>query len=378
MFKKGPKTDQVFQLSLTELAFIIIFLLMILAGLSIAKLRVQKEEAVERNATAAEKLVEAKIARVEADKTLIQIRQMLDANNAINTDDIITSLNNSIEKSSDRQKLLLEIKDLDAQLSEMVKIEQLLTEAAEKAGVENTQNFIIDAVILKELIDSELNKEEIHYDSEDEIDVVSAIKLQKLIEKEIKVSNENKPLRKITEEVAEALEIKKAVETLLKRNSNDYSSEDVAHKLSETVLGIGEQNSDLRGQVAWLTRKLNSSGGRDLPPCWVDEKTAKIQYLFNVTIVDEGLVVEKGWLPARQKDATALPGISDLLTSSALNLSTFSRLMKGIDEDSRRRECRHYVRLANSVDDLETFNENRFGVEAFFYKYEIREKVFTE
>jgi hypothetical protein len=131
------------------------------------------------------------------------------------------------------------------------------------------------------------------------------------------------------------------------------------------------ENRDLRGQVAFLKGKLAGKGGRDYPPCWAEESTGRIQYLFAIDITDQGLIVKPAWPEARKIDARALPDVDALTAAqSTLSLRAFKAAMQGIDENSRQRNCRHYVIMRNHVADLAVFNAYRFAIEHYFYKLE--------
>jgi hypothetical protein len=145
----------------------------------------------------------------------------------------------------------------------------------------------------------------------------------------------------------------------------------VASAESAPAETFARENRDLRGQVAFLKGKLEGKGGRDYPPCWAEESSGRIQYLLAIEITDHGLVVKSAWPESRKTDAQALPGIDALTTAqTTFQLRAFKSAMQGIDEHSRKRNCRHYVVMRNSVSDLAVFNSYRFAIEHYFYKLE--------
>jgi hypothetical protein len=119
-----------------------------------------------------------------------------------------------------------------------------------------------------------------------------------------------------------------------------------------------------------LTNKINARGGRDYPPCWVDQ-AGNIQYIFKIDIRDGGLLISKAWPPERETDARSLP-TEALLTGALQTIPVFRNRTYPLDKLCRQQNCRHYVILDNHVNTLDTFNKHRFAVEEFFYKYEIR------
>ena len=135
---------------------------------------------------------------------------------------------------------------------------------------------------------------------------------------------------------------------------------------------IEKANSDLRGQIAFLKNRLDARGGRDYPPCWVDE-TGNVEFLFAVELKPDSVVVVPAWPPRRETDAHALPGILDVLTAPNSNQSFVSRI-QGISGWSRSQnpECRHYVQLKSSIADAVQSDRSRLMVENYFYKTEAR------
>jgi len=145
--------------------------------------------------------------------------------------------------------------------------------------------------------------------------------------------------------------------------------------LRDVVAGpnaLAAENSDLRGQVAFLKGKLEAHGGRDYPPCWAEESTGRVEYLFAIEILPEGLKISRSWPAKRQANAEALPQIEKLTVARPHPLAEFNALMQGIDRVSKEKNCRHYVTIKNRVNDLELFNRYRYGIENFFYKFEVR------
>lgn len=145
--------------------------------------------------------------------------------------------------------------------------------------------------------------------------------------------------------------------------------------LRDVVAGpsvLAAENSDLRGQVAFLKGKLEAHGGRDYPPCWADEATGRVEYLFAIEILPEGLKISRSWPAKRQANAEALPQIEKLTAARTHRLAEFNTLMQGIDRVSKEKNCRHYVTIKNRVNDLELFNRYRYGIENYFYKFEVR------
>jgi hypothetical protein len=260
------RADQVYQLTLTELAFIVIFLILLLAGWMSVKTEREKEAAVRQREEALSRLAElakdnGAAARLEHLHESLRraeqdIRQLLAGQGIAHPDDIVSELVKKGRAEAENWRLQQRIEDLDAQLS--------------------------------------------------------------------------------------ALE------------------------------EIRKENRDLRAQAAWMRNQLDARGGRDYPPCWVEENTGKPQYLFTIEIRDGGLRIDPAWPPERNGDARQLPGMDGLAGAGPLTIPVFRARVQALDEDSKTKNCRHYVRLVNRVGSLAAFNRQRYAVEEFFYKFEIR------
>lgn len=257
-FPPPKDTDQVFQLSLTELAFTLIFLLLLLSGVMIATLE------GERSQTAADReaLERAQAARAAGEEASALIRELA-GYYGVHPDEILTELRRDVEQAAIRQELQGRLDDLDGKLTELAAMEEQLATAA-------------------------------------------------------------------------------------------------------------QENRDLRGQLVWLQEKSAAPGGRDIPPCWADEQTGKVQYLFRIDLQDGGLALAPAWPPERERDALALPGVAALLAGGVQPLPLFKQRMHTLDADCRAKNCRHYVILASQTSRLDLFNQYRYAVEEFFYKYEVR------
>ncbi len=131
-------------------------------------------------------------------------------------------------------------------------------------------------------------------------------------------------------------------------------AEDLANKLSR----IG----DLEGQVKNLRGRL---GGRDLPPCWADRDTGKIEYLFDVIISDDGLRFASAAPIYRLQEFQLLPNTKEM-TAELISLGRFEVLADPILEISDQKQCRHYVSI---TDRSENAYKTTLTIEDYFYKF---------
>lgn len=135
---------------------------------------------------------------------------------------------------------------------------------------------------------------------------------------------------------------------------------------------VKKENADLRGQVAFLKNRLDARGGRDYPPCWADEKSGKVEFLFTIELRPDNVSVVPAWPPGREADARALPGIANVLSGSPHSNSSFVSHIQEIFGKSQALQCRHYVQLKSVIPDAVQSDRARLMVEYYFYKTEMR------
>ncbi|HEX4508635.1 MAG TPA: hypothetical protein VH328_01080 [Burkholderiaceae bacterium] len=146
-----------------------------------------------------------------------------------------------------------------------------------------------------------------------------------------------------------------------------------------TAASAAERDTDnLRGQVAYLSRRLASvggatggHGGRDYPPCWADAE-GRVELLFDIELRPGAIAVKASWAPAREAEARALPGVEELLART-WTPDEFVQRVQPLYAWSRGRtpECRHYVQLRSAISDAVQSDRARLLVERFFYKIEV-------
>ena len=358
-------SDQVFQLSLTEIAFTVVFILMLLLGWMLFKSEDDKKKLETQSADVASSLIALEEAKGTLSKALSQA-------GVAKPDEVISELTSKKVLIQERETLKKRIDELDARLTTLTEIEQAIGRASgqgkDKDKDKVIQEQIESALGLQATLQKELDEWAASTAPKDGQaakktaprpnvgkEAVSAIKLKAALEKELGKALEKGKEAQIAKELADA-----------PQRLQDIS------KTPGSAESLKKDNADLRGQVAFLKGKLGARGGRDYPPCWAEEKTGKIEYLFTIEIQAGGLRITPSWPPSREADARALPGLDQLLIPGLHSLPEFNARMQGIDRDSKAKDCRHYVYLRNRVNQLDVFNLYRYGVENFFYKFELR------
>ena len=139
--------------------------------------------------------------------------------------------------------------------------------------------------------------------------------------------------------------------------------------LSENLSDVLRDFSDTKGQNVNLRQKLEQLGnGLDHPPCWADEVTGEIQYVFNAIIHENRIQIMAGWPEARDAEANINPNILKVIGEYSTNADMWNR-SEGLFEESVKKECRHFVRIYDHADSKNAFKMYLLGIENHFYKF---------
>jgi len=314
--------DRVFQLSLTEIAFILIFILLFLLGYLIQQNKAE---------------IEALNNKVNSYKN---IEVQLQALNALKVDLERMLINLGIRKPDEALSKLIDAKSLEI---EKIQVKKSLEEVDQKlTALEEIKKTI---------------KEDLKSDNPNSDRYIEALEKSKSISKLLKDTlNKDIPPEKEAEEIKSIL--------------SQYKEQNAAG--STPVAYIKKENSDLKGQIIFLKRKLDANGGRDFPPCWADENTGRVQTLFTITLLADGIEITKAWPEIRESDAMSLPNIENLISGNTIPYSDFGNEISGIFNISKQAGCRHYVNLRSQITDAVQSDRARLMIENYFYKIELR------
>jgi hypothetical protein len=362
----AQRNDQVFQLSLTEIAFTISFILLILLGSLVFQEQRARKEA-ELNLAQAGQLDQLKESFNEAKNAL---SASISGAGVANPDEVISRLVAAEEARAERDRLKTVVEDLDAQLTALAEVKALVEKAGEDADVKVAKDAVVSAlaqqVQLRKLLD--------------DASILGAVPLESE-----RAERAQGDLARIGEAIRTVDELKKGLKTELGRELVPGQEAKAVQEVVKAArsygeltkgganpLSIGKENSDLRGQVAFLKNRLDARGGRDYPPCWADE-SGKVEFLFAIELQSDSIAVLPAWPARRQSDAQLLPGVSEILAGPLTHVG-FAARMKGILDWSKRQDpqCRHYVQLKSSISDAVRSDRARLMVENHFYKVEAR------
>lgn len=309
------RDDQVFQLSLTEAAFTIAFLLLLIAGLLVAKFERERFAAAQALEALQDELAQARAKDSALDDLLRELRRETQPGGIPNLDERLSELVKRAGAQAQAEHLRARVDLLTRRLAALESLRALL----ERIGAAG------DDRIARERLDSAL-----------------------------------RALQGIESAAGAALPAGKELETAMQLVRD-------AERLRQALA----ENANLRGQMAFMQRQAGANerkSGFGLPPCWLDA-AGRVQRIVDVTITDHGLSVRPAWPPERAGEAAAA-GIGHLLAQGeTLDLVVFRRGAQPLYDWSRTRtpECRHYAQVFVSASKVEAAVRGKNTVYEFFY-----------
>jgi hypothetical protein len=369
----ASRNDQVFQLSLTEIAFTIAFILLLLLGYVVFK--EQSERLAAEAALAKVGSAERTTDTLSAARTALVAE--LNRAGAANPDEVITKLVAADEVRNERDKLKKQVEDLDARLTALSDLQDEIQKAAKDKRPDITKREVDHAISFTDQVAKMLKHDEPK-------PTTTPVPLSDAASKKGPGSDEDSLTK-----VKKAITLAKELKVELKRKLNkDLSPESEIQAMKDAISAaekyaelsrngvsadvVKKENSDLRGQVAFLKNRLDARGGRDYPPCWADED-GKVEFLFSIELGQDLVTVTPAWPSRRDAVARDLPGVKAAIEGPR-SYQQFLAAVQPILNWSKKQdpECRHYVQLKSSISDAVQSDRARLMVENYFYKVEAR------
>lgn len=361
----SARNDQVFQLSLTEIAFMVAFILMFLLGFLVHKTTQENKE-----------LQEKLLAIENAEQKIGDLQQATQA---------LTQALSSGSGESPSEVIISQLMEASNAKVEAERLKKLLEEQEQKI---TALDEISKAI---ENLPADQKDEKIQEEIQSALMLASDVRQQ--AEKASAAEEEKEMLKDnsyLADKVGQVMDDMQKIETMLKPEDglSELTGQSPVDKVAELIKQakdhaevmknektpevVKKENADLRGQVAFLQNKLGAKGGMDYPPCWADELTGKIEMLLYVELRENDLSVERAWPPGREADAMAMPGMKTVLSKPVTTYADFIRDTKAIADLSRTMNCRYYVKLKSTIADAVQSDRRRLSIEDSFYKYEVR------
>jgi hypothetical protein len=367
----ATKNDQVFATSLSEIAFTLVFILMLLLGFLVVQERQDREKA------------EGELAKVQQVRTTESATKMLDEarqkladalkdRGVVNPAELAQAVANTGEIASERDRLRQQVFDISKKMEALEDLRAEMENAGKAHSEQITREQVEEAMQLRDEIEKMVADDRPKTSDSETNQSSNRIAVKRAVEgvKQAIVSNNElhqQVLRKLGIEVRPGEE-SKVIQDLV----DGARAAALAGASKGKVAAVKAENEQLRTQVAFYENR-DKLRGLDHPPCWMD-KGSKIEYIFNVQTTQAGFVVTPGWPLHRELDAKAIAGSALILGKfgSAMSANEFNRSARPFLEEGKRQspECRHFIYLSSTIADADRRDQSRRLANSHFYVLE--------
>lgn len=259
----------------------------------------------------------------------------------------------SVWKLNEQESKLTELVTLNKNQQLIIHSTQAVSELIEKireqVGEDDFEEYFSEIVKLKERVER-VNQLELELQRK-ESDL-------NLLENKMAEIFKNEDIEKTIANIEEVARVKKLISTAL---PNESQLDKALSMLLIQLRDAKGQNNNLRQHIVKL------GNGLDHPPCWADSETGSIEYMFDVTILEDGVTFARGWPDSRNEQAISEPNIVGAI-GSYNNSEEHLMKTKIIYEDSVKNSCRHFVRISDKAISKDAFKKNLLAIEKHFYK----------
>ena len=182
-------------------------------------------------------------------------------------------------------------------------------------------------------------------------------------------------------------DVKALVERLKEQVSAMLKADRDVEAMAQKVEQLQAKNDELQKEaddsrlMVQSVRAASEAGGQgmDLPPCWpradVGSGRVRAEYIFDITIAEDGFEVEPGWPESRTMEVANLQ--ADALLGRVGTPSEFRDRFAEIRLWSDLNHCRLSVRIRDETTSKAAFKGRLLAAEEVFYKYLIRDESGT-
>lgn len=399
------KSDMVFPVSLSEIAFTLVFLLMLLLGFMILSERKENEAAkariaeLERNQSTAQAAEAAASAMAQAQRALAAKMAQAGAETPEQVAQLVKDFVNVGEAKARQEQLEQEVLDLTRKLVALEELRQRVEQAGHEVDEKMAREEVEQAIALREEI-AKLVEPPPPAASAPATSAPDAAfsPTTKMADKAAgksdapppKLLDRQQAIEQVRQAIAATRELRNRAKAQLGRDvplgQETQLVRDLVEGARRAAVAVGDEsspealrqeNANLRTKIAFYDKR-DKLRGLDHPPCWMDADS-KIEYIFNVQTTQAGFVVARGWLPHREAQARASAGFDDLMSGNGAPLSAaqFGLGARPFLDYGKAQspECRHFVYLSSTISDADRRDEARRLVNSFFYVLERKSPV---
>lgn len=164
-------------------------------------------------------------------------------------------------------------------------------------------------------------------------------------------------------------------EILQKENEEGLSRVDLHNQIASLQNQITKYEKDIQ-TIDTQNKYLARIAGLGYPPCWVGSN-GKPQYLFSIDLLpDDKVIVNRAWPEERNQEALEMAPVRDVQKyfGEIVPLPRFlpsANQILDISNNTKPSACRHFVILKNHIPDRPTGDRQRLRIENSFYKLEV-------
>lgn len=389
------KTDQLFQVSLSEIAFTLVFLLMLLQGFMILREHKENDEAKARIALLEQRQLDHQAASATAAamaaarSSLAQLMAQAGAGSPEQVAQVVQEFVNVGKQKARQQQMQQEVLDLTRKLVALEEFRNRVEQAGRKVDEQLTREQVEEAIALRDEVAKLVEQRPPPGAQESGTSSASANPNQS-VGMPARPVDSQRAVEQVRQAIAAANALREQAKARLgvdvPLGQEPVFVRDVIEGARQAAAAatdrsspdaLRRENANLRATVAFYDKR-DKLRGLDHPPCWMDADS-RIEYIFNVQTTAGGLVVSRGWLPHREAQARASAGLNEIMAGgeSPVSATQFARGAKPFLDYGKAQspECRHFVYLSSTISDADRRDEARRLVNSFFYVLERRSPV---
>lgn len=176
--------------------------------------------------------------------------------------------------------------------------------------------------------------------------------------------NDSKDFAAVINAALDCLEMNK-----YKKNGSLYACNSENKRLNREMQNLQGQNKNLQKS---LRDTHDGNGGWGTPPCWATPD-GKAEFIYNVYLEDNGLIIRANYLANRETDMNSLP-IEDVPLDTVLSAEEFLKATKPLYQWGQKHSCNFFVNMYDNMNSAprETYKALRKSVEGHFYIREVK------
>lgn len=139
-------------------------------------------------------------------------------------------------------------------------------------------------------------------------------------------------------------------------------------QVREAIKELAGDKKQAEERLEFFKRRAGLSN--EMPPCWIHPETSRAEYIFDVVLDTEGLILFARDLPHRRDDKRRLP-LEPVEYRKVLSTDAFADDVRPLYQWSVNEGCRFYVRVFDRTapDEKPKYKRLLRSVEGYFYKY---------